>query len=608
MPVTPTYPGVYIEELPSAVRTITAVSTSVTAFVGYTPRGPMGTPVTLTSFADFERRYGGLSVNSILGYAVQQFFLNGGSIAIVVRLVSGGGGASAAINGAGASSLTVKSIEPGKWGDGLRVAVDYDTADPSAVFNLRVYTPDGALAETHTNLSMGSATARSVESVVNSSSTLITVQAAGDSAPPPDPSGTVSKEFADPLPDLAKQFKVSVGGAQQDYDVTLYDPDGDGSAPTTMTQLALLLERKVRRAAPGSRALAGARVQAIGRRLQVLPGQADTTIRFTGEGAGDLGLENTANPAGFALAGGDDGAPPGIAEFVGSSDAKTGLNALRDVTDVNLLCLPEVADLDVDDMVGVLAEAQRLCQDKRMVLLVDPPKNWTTLDAARANLTDIDAVRSSYAALYFPRIQMTDPLTGRLRDFPPSGAVAGILASTDTERGVWKAPAGTQARLTGVRALTVPLTDPENGLLNPVGINCLRVFPIIGPVVWGARTLDGADALASQWKYLPVRRLALMIEESLYRGTQWVVFEPNDEKLWSQVRLNVGAFMQSLFRQGAFQGVSAREAYFVKCDKDTTTQDDIDRGVVNILVGFAPLKPAEFVIIKLEQLAGQIEV
>ena len=150
--------------------------------------------------------------------------------------------------------------------------------------------------------------------------------------------------------------------------------------------------------------------------------------------------------------------------------------------------------------------------------------------------------------------------------------------------------------------------DAENGDLNPLGINCLRSFPVVGRVVWGSRTLRGADQLADEWKYVPVRRTALFIEESLYRGTQWVVFEPNDEPLWAQIRLNVGAFMQGLFRQGAFQGSTPREAYFVKCDKETTTQNDINLGIVNIVVGFAPLKPAEFVIIKLQQIAGQIQV
>ena len=190
---------------------------------------------------------------------------------------------------------------------------------------------------------------------------------------------------------------------------------------------------------------------------------------------------------------------------------------------------------------------------------------------------------------------------------PPCGTVAGLYARTDGNRGVWKAPAGTDANLTGVVSLATTLTDGENGSLNPLGVNCLRTFPVYGAVCWGARTLRGADQLTSEYKHVPVRRLALYLEESLYRGTQWVVFEPNDEPLWAQIRLNIGAFMNTLFRQGAFQGSSPREAYLVKCDRETTTQDDINRGVVNILVGFAPLKPAEFVVISIQQLAGQIQ-
>jgi uncharacterized protein len=204
-------------------------------------------------------------------------------------------------------------------------------------------------------------------------------------------------------------------------------------------------------------------------------------------------------------------------------------------------------------------------------------------------------------------VKIADPLdNGRLRSFGASGTIAGLFARTDSARGVWKAPAGTEATLRNVAVLEDVLTDPENGTLNPLGINCLRNFPIFGPVSWGARTLDGADQQASEWKYVPVRRIALFLEESLYRGTKWVVFEPNDEPLWAQIRLNIGAFMQNLFRQGAFQGQTPRDAYFVKCDKETTTQTDINSGIVNIVVGFAPLKPAEFVVIKIQQLAGQI--
>jgi phage tail sheath protein FI len=181
------------------------------------------------------------------------------------------------------------------------------------------------------------------------------------------------------------------------------------------------------------------------------------------------------------------------------------------------------------------------------------------------------------------------------------------MARTDVARGVWKAPAGLDASLNGVQDLQVNLSDLENGELNPLGINCLRSMGVNGRVVWGARTLRGADENADEYKYVPVRRLALFLEESLYRGTQWVVFEPNDEPLWAQVRLNVGAFMQGLFRQGAFQGTTPKDAYFVKCDSQTTTQNDINLGILNVIVGFAPLKPAEFVIISIQQMAGQIQ-
>ena len=208
--------------------------------------------------------------------------------------------------------------------------------------------------------------------------------------------------------------------------------------------------------------------------------------------------------------------------------------------------------------------------------------------------------------MYYPRVRVADPLKeNRLETFAPCGVAAGVIARTDVTRGVWKAPAGLEATLNGVAELSVPLTDLEIGRLNPLGVNCLRNAPGAGHVVWGARTRDGSDVLASEWKYLPVRRTALFLEESLYRGTQWVVFEPNDEPLWAQIRLNAGAFMNNLFRQGAFAGTAPREAYYVKCDKETTTQDDVNLGIVNILVGFAPLKPTEFVVVKLQQMAGQ---
>src|SRR5262249_43548346 len=240
-----------------------------------------------------------------------------------------------------------------------------------------------------------------------------------------------------------------------------------------------------------------------------------------------------------------------------------------------------------------------------------PPSGWTTRALA---VTGVNATPSTIGsastngAIFFPRIRRPDPLRpNQTDDFAPCGAVAGGMARTGVERGGGKAPAGLDGTLVGAPDLSVRLSDADVGQLNPLGINCLRPMPDVGRVVWGSRTRVGSDRLASEWKYIPVRRLTLFIEESLYRGTQWVVFEPNDEPLWAAIRLTVGAFTASLFRQGAFQGRTAREAYEVKCDSETTTQDDINRGVVNILVRFAPLKPAEFVVIQIQQMAGQVQ-
>jgi phage tail sheath protein FI len=275
-----------------------------------------------------------------------------------------------------------------------------------------------------------------------------------------------------------------------------------------------------------------------------------------------------------------------------------------------MLCIPQYTE---DDKVNpqVVAAAAAYCERRRAVLLVDPPSGWNSAASALKGFTADPGVgtRSSNAALFFPRLRQPNPLReNQVEDFVPCGAMAGVFARTDASRGVWKAPAGVDATLVGVPQLSVSLTDAENGQLNPVAINCLRTFPVFGRLVWGSRTLAGADILSDDYKYIPVRRIALFIEESLFRGTKWVVFEPNDEPLWAQIRLNIGAFMHNLFRQGAFQGTTPRDAYFVKCDKETTTQNDINLGIVNIVVGFAPLKPAEFVVIKLQQIAGQIDV
>ena len=504
MAVQLSYPGVYIDERPSGVRTITGVATSITAFVGRAPRGPVNRAQTITSYAEFERTYGGLWLGSRLGYAVRDFYQQGGTIAVIVRVHKAANKDRAAFSvGAVGTSAELKlaAASPGAWGAALKITVDKDVpaGSPASLFNLTVEDP-GRKTELFRNVSYDPASPRRVDIVVGNESTLV--------------------EVVTPLP-TAAQATQSVTG--------------------TLT-------------------------------------------------AGT----------------GNDGAAVDAAVYTTGTDFRTkklGLYALDDVDLVNLIVIPPYTTNDEVDA-GVLTDTISYARERRAVVILDPPASFTTVEATVTGVAAITTSRD--AAVYYPRLRKPDPLRDdQLATFPPAGAVAGVIARTDATRGVWKAPAGLDARVDGVSELSVPLTDREIGRLNPLGVNCLRTAPGAGHVIWGARTRDGNDRNASEWKYLPVRRTALFIEESLYRGTQWVVFEPNDAPLWAQIRLNVGAFMNNLFRQGAFAGTTPKEAYFVKCDAETTTQDDVNLGIVNIIVGFAPLKPAEFVVVTLQQLAGQ---
>jgi phage tail sheath protein FI len=288
------------------------------------------------------------------------------------------------------------------------------------------------------------------------------------------------------------------------------------------------------------------------------------------------------------------------------ADPNAGVHLLDRVDIFNLLCVPGETDAPT------ISTLQGYCVEKRAFMIVDSPQNTTIakmiqsgpVGSTSGSITDQSVAQNS--ALYFPWIEAPDPLaSGRSRAFPPCGFVAGIYAATDAARGVWKAPAGIQAAFVGNSGLQFLMTDLENGGLNPQAVNCLREFKVYGDVVWGARTLAGNDQAGSQWKYVPIRRLALYLESSLYDGTQWVVFEPNDATLWGQIRMNVGTFLQGLFLQGAFAGTTPAQAYFVKCDAENNPPSSVALGVVNILVGFAPLYPAEFVVIQIQQIVAQ---
>jgi phage tail sheath protein FI len=503
MPSALLQPGVYIEEIPSGVRSISGVATSIALFIGWAPRGPTDRAVRISSFADYERAYGGLDRRAHLGYAVRQFFDNGGSDAYIVRIAlfnSGTPANDAKIASCAINDLGIQANSPGLWANSYSVTLTL-RADDNTRFRLDVIGPSPStnIVETFQDLSMNKADPRWAPNVVNGRSAFMDKLTTASTNVP----GPATKQFA---------------------------------------------------------------------------GGLDGTVLLANDGS-----------------------------FVNAIDPLFAIGGIVDRIDLfNLVCVPGLTNITANQL--ALAQLQKRCHARRAFLIVDSLQNETVANmsgsAGEAGLTGPDG---NFSALYYPWVMQPDPLqSGVVRDFPPCGFVAGVYARTDATRGVWKAPAGTDAGVNGGVAFALTLSDAENGQLNPIGVNCLRTLPVYGNVVWGARTLHGQNDRGSEWKYVPVRRMALFLEESLYRGTQWVVFEPNDEPLWAQIRLNIGAFMQGLFRQGAFQGRSPREAYFVKCDRESTTQADINLGIVNIIVGFAPLKPAEFVVIKIQQIAGDI--
>ncbi|MDQ0767278.1 phage tail sheath protein FI [Pseudarthrobacter defluvii] len=504
MPVQLSYPGVYVEEIPSGVRTITGVATSIAAFVGWTPRGPVGAAGHIFGWGDYERRFGGLHRDSWVSYAVSHFFANGGQEAYIIRLADPEAGTA----GAGVDDLRLTATGSGSWANdyGVDIRIREGTgtdADNPARFSLTVFRRDPNDSarqdlEVFADLSMAKDDARFVGSVVNEQSELVNAEDPADGT-------AISESIGLMLIDGTDGEVLQPGDPEFWAAAWPTDPDDDGR----------------------------------------------------------LG----------------------------------GVFHLDRVDLFNLLCVPGLTDL------GNLELLAGFCRQRRAFLIADGEETIN-----EGTVTPVSGDSGINAAIYYPWVRLADPKAqGRLRTFPPSGVVAGVYARTDTSRGVWKAPAGTDASLTGVRSLSNTLTDPESGTLNKKGVNALRTFSVYGNVVWGARTCRGNDEIGSEWKYVPVRRTALFIEESLRRSLKWVVFEPNDEPLWGQIRLNVGAFMNDQFRKGAFQGATRQEAYYVKCDKETTTQSDINLGIVNILVGFAPLKPAEFVVLKLQQMAGQVQ-
>jgi phage tail sheath protein FI len=508
MPITTTFPGLYIEELASNAHTIIAAPTSVTVIIGYThpfktPTGTFGTAVELFSFTDYERAFGGLfasgMVDNSVPYAVNQFFLNGGADCWVVGLEAhardGSGGDLGALPRAtatvGAAVFTSRELT-----DRIPMFVTIDNLQSGdSVADVTIFY--GSVAETYRGVNLINGDANFIETRINGVSNLVTVAPAGAYGP------------------------TFTAGSHQAFGFTL--PGGFATTFSTLDYLNIF--------------------------------QADTS--------------------------------------------------LDKVQIFNLLIMPGVTDK------SIWSAALAFCERKHAFAILDPPRQAAADDSfpPLKKIADLLAPfpTSTNAALYFPYLQAQDPLTNTPMELPPSGSVAGIFARIDQTRGVWKAPAGLEATVNNTSGVVDrgQMTDQRQGTLNPIGVNCLREFAGAGTVVFGARTTVTANTAFQQWWYVPVRRMALFLEQSLLANLKWVVFEPNDDPLWTAIRITIENFMLSLFNQGAFQGSTPSQAFKVICDGTTTTQDDIDRGVVNIVVAFAPLKPAEFVIIKIAQLAGQ---
>jgi phage tail sheath protein FI len=571
---------------------------------------------------------------------------------------------------AGQIALGLTAISKGAWANRLVVDVDYGGVSDASSFNVMITDRTTGAQESFPNISADSTSASYCVKVINdpdSGSALViaTTPPAAANARPCE-TGSVGAAIALPA-GFNTQANGWTLGVSLDLPAALTPVTNvqilaiNDAVPSSTLGWARLVERKINSAI--SATVAGAAVRclpnAAGTGLRVYAdcdptvvsgGVFDAAVTFSAgspaatslfgilglPGAGGGGAANPEINVGHyvlgvgrrALAENQGGAPqlgvdgsqlPATADLIGDPALYTGIYALDRVDLFNILCIPDATramasdpgslDPRVDPN-SVYAAALSFFQsaNRRAFLLIDAPPPVSNVDRAADWKSFGLAPHDKNAAAYFPRLRLPDSANQyKLRTFAPCGVVAGVYARTDATRGVWKAPAGVEATLNGVQGQVYALTDLENGVLNKLGLNCMRDFPVYGNVSWGARTLVGSDQEASDWKYVPVRRLALYLEESLFRGTKWVVFEPNDEKLWAQIRLNVGAFMHDMFRQGAFQGTTPTQAYLVKCDSETTTQTDINNGIVNILVAFAPLKPAEFVVITIQQLAGQIQ-
>lgn len=628
----PTYlrPGVYVEEISSGSKPIEAVGTSTAAFVGYTAKGDIDKPTLIFKWDDYETLYGGIrdTAKSLtgdpMGHSVFAYFQNGGTAAYIVRLAVGAGTAEGFLEHPSDNTQLIRfaAVNEGTWADDLVVQFK---PKAGGGFNVDVGRGTGSnfkASESFSGVSVTEGDPSYIEDRINGQSTLIKAEVqdvtdfllgtstsdglggAFDETTLNGKTMTVQVDgqnrtvaFAadafdntSTLDDVAAAIQTAVRGASQQAHLVSFTAVADG------TQLVLTSGTR----AANSRVVVSGPGDASDAAVLLKLGLANEGVEMTGQQSLDAILSDADDEV--VLAGGSDGDAPTQNEY---GDAFLAFEKIRGI---NMILLPGQTWNGGKAIVqAAVAHAEKM---RNRMVLIDPPQGDELVTEQDVN--GLGLPTSTYTTLYYPWVKIANPYFNAEKNpgapvtvlAPPSGFAAGMWSRIDSRRGVWKAPAGVETALLGLAGLEFQVEDGEQEQLNPLGVNCFRTLPSFGPVIWGTRTLStNADP---EWRYVPVRRTAIFIEQSIYNGIQWAVFEPNDHRLWSSLRVNIDSFMNGLFRAGAFQGQKSSDAYFVRCGLgDTMTQGDIDRGQVIVIVGFAPLKPAEFVIVRIQQKVGQ---
>ena len=577
-------PGVYVEEYDSGATPMQGVSTSTAGFVGLAERGPViGQPQLVTSFADYKRMYGGYlsqaayGSNRFLPYAVEQFFANGGARAYIMRAVPGDAKAGSRTTGV----LKLTAANPGAWAEDLRVVVT-----PASKAKTQVLAVNGA------DLTLKNADGFNPGDVVElfdgKTAAHATVKSVLDKVITLDTPCTL--DVADTKVGTAKYIKtceitltVRLGETVETFENLSLKPDALNNVCVKTAKSDLICVEVAAAKAPA--APAPKEKDKDGKEIPAPAPKAASIVPY--ELCGGSGSELV-----LTLQGGSNGSVLTVTPdaFLGKDDGpgkRTGLQAFQENGNVSIMAIPGVTAPEVQASLIAFCENKKSC----FAILDVPMELKKTNDVANFR----DMYDSTYAAMYHPWLEMYDAGSKRSAYFPPSGAMAGIYARTDIERGVHKAPANEVVR--GCTGLSCAYNEGEQDILNPIGVNLIRSFTGRGIRVWGARTISSNGL----WKYLNVRRLFIYVEESIKANTNWVVFEPNSTTLWNRVTRTIETFLATCWRDGALAGSTPSEAFFVECGPTTMTQDDIDNGRLICQIGIAPVKPAEFVIFRITQ-------